>query len=191
MLDTLAAVRCHAKRDAHARRTVRNACVRALAVCALLTSGAAMEPRAGPDLNDVANVLRSWQAGPSCNELGQLVGGALRMLCNGDQCQLIDMAQGLVTGLACDHLTIVPRPPPRPSSPPPPSHEVAADSLVQLSKSPAKKRQRAENDRDSEAASVLLANIKAFVQGPPRDTRDETCGLAGQGRHPCRSSAQL
>ena len=103
MLGTLAAVKCHAKRDAHARRTMRNACVRALAVCALLTSGAAMEPRAGPDLDDVANVLRSWQAGPSCNELGKLVGGALRMLCNGDQCQLIDMAQGLVAGLACDH----------------------------------------------------------------------------------------
>ena len=121
MLDTPAAVRCHAKRDAHARCTVRNACVRALAVCALLTSGAAMEPRAGPDLGDVADVLRSWQASPLCNELGQLGGGALRMLCNGDQCQLIDMvAQGLVTGLACDHLTIVPRPPPKPSSPPPP-----------------------------------------------------------------------
>jgi hypothetical protein len=166
MLDTLAAVKCHAKRDAHALRTVRNACVRALAVCALLTSGAAMEPRAGPDLNDVADVLRSWQAGPSCNELGQLVGGALRMLCNGDQCQLIDIAQGLVTGLACDHLTIVPRPPPRPSSPPPPSDEVAADSLIQLSNSPAKKRQRFESDRDSEAAAVLLQNIRTFVQGP-------------------------
>jgi len=76
------------------------------------------------------------------------------------------MAQGLVTGLACDHLTIVPRPAPTPSSPPPPSHEVAADSLVQLANSPAKKRQRAENDRDSEAASVLLANIKAFAEAP-------------------------
>ena len=99
------------------------------------------------------------------------------MSCNGDQCQLIDMAHGLVTSLACDHLTIVPRPPPRPSSPPPPSHEGAAGSLIQLSNSPAKKRQRAENDRDTEAAAVLLANIRAFVQATlaTHDARDEAC----------------
>jgi len=128
----------------------------------------AVRHTAAADANDLAALLRRFDYGTT-EDLGELVGGALRLLCDSDECRMASAAAGIVTGLAQKGMSLSlgggalhgAR------ALPPTESLSTASSLIELFNSPPKKRKACSTEQqDAEAAALLLSNIKKFVQGP-------------------------
>lgn len=150
----------------------------AMFLCMMLSNAVAMQH--ATEHQTLAAMLQSLKPDQTPQQLGNLVAGAVRLMCN-DDCELVATAASFVTSLAVDGMALQCNGDKNQdgATSAPSSAVEAAAGLLACAASPPRKKHK-ENSNDDVAAAMLLRNIRSYVRGP----------LATQGTRPAALQAK-